>query len=157
MSTERAAVVSAARLNSGPPPQSLLSQPAYVAPARRPSPQRVRRSWARTGLGTSLLRLCRALARGRAESPELVVGSVMSVQDAGDGQTFAQLDGAYWLNDAGGGCVRCQALFGAGGDELPEPVAAVSHLEGGLALSRVVILPVAVLTVTAALLVAVFG
>jgi hypothetical protein len=70
---------------------------------------------------------------------------------------FAQLTGAYRLDDAGGDCRRCRALFGWRNGELHAPAAASRDLAGRLCWLRVVMLTSAMLTVTAAVLVGVFA
>ncbi len=62
---------------------------------------------------------------------------------------FAQLSGAYWLEGTAGACRQCEVLFGNGGVRAGS---AGGHWEAapGWERLRVVMLPVAVLTVTVA-------
>lgn len=70
-----------------------------------------------------------------------------------DGAGFAQLTGAYWLDDGGEHGGRSHARAGARRDQPLEHAGASVGMAGRLTRSRRVMLPVAVLTVAAALLV----
>ncbi len=83
-----------------------------------------------------------------------VVGlGVSAVRDDGAGAVYAELTGAYWLEDAGDECRWCRELLRLQGgkrqpaaDEGPDAADWLTRL-------RRAVLPVAVLTVAAALLV----
>ncbi|MFF7357023.1 MULTISPECIES: hypothetical protein [Streptomyces] len=74
----------------------------------------------------------------------------------GDSVVFAQLTDADRVDDPVGDCRWCQALFGHG-DQRNASVRAGHDLTGRLVQLRVVILPVAVLTVVAAVLAEMLG
>ncbi|WP_432174319.1 hypothetical protein [Streptomyces sp. Tue6028] len=76
-----------------------------------------------------------------------------AVRDDGAGAVYAELTGAYWLEDAGDDCRWCRELLPLQGgkrqpaaDEGPDAADWLTRL-------RRAVLPVAVLTVAAALLV----
>ncbi|WP_369243629.1 hypothetical protein [Streptomyces sp. R41] len=75
------------------------------------------------------------------------------VSNGEDSVVYAQLNGAYWLDASGGECRWCSELFTG-----RQASAGAGHgMPGRWGRLRVVILPVAVLTVAAALLVGVLA
>jgi hypothetical protein len=80
-----------------------------------------------------------------------------AAKDDGPGVAFAQLTGAYWLDDPGGDCLWCGALLGMRSEQRHSSTGAGHGIADRLVRLRVVIVPVAALTVVAAVVVGVLA
>ncbi|MFJ9909736.1 hypothetical protein ACIRVK_44285 [Streptomyces sp. NPDC101152] len=80
-----------------------------------------------------------------------------AVHDDGNGVVFVQLSGAYWLDTERGECRECGALFAPDSSQRAATAGERWSTGSGLGRLYVVILPVAVLTFTAAVLLGVLS